>query len=392
MVRAMSAAAERIDERARARTLSACGGAHALHDGYTDLIYVLLPVWQAEFALSIGATGLLKSLFSGTMALLQTPASLLAERFGARTLLSLGTLVTAAAFLLMGVAGGALSLGLCLVLAGVGSSVQHPLGSALTARAFEGARLRSAIGVYNFAGDVGKAIFPVGAALLLTVVTWRETGVALGLVGLAVAAALPLLLRDVDAAPPPAAAADGPVPASGPFVTLTLIGVVDGATRMGALTLIPFLLTQRGADVATVGLALALTFIGGAAGKFACGFLAERAGVLRTIVLTEIATALCIAALVPLPVWGMLLLAPLLGLALNGTSSALYGTVPELVAPERRARAFGLYYTFTIGAGAAAPLLYGSLGDAIGVPAALLVAAVLVLLTLPLCLPLRRKV
>jgi MFS family permease len=394
MLPAMSATAERTgkrpEKRAATRTLAACGGAHALHDGYTDLIYVLLPVWQAEFALSIGAAGLLKSMFSGTMALLQTPASMLAERLGARTLLSLGTLITASAFLLMGAAGGAISLGLCLLLAGVGSSVQHPLGSALTARAFEGARLRSAIGVYNFAGDIGKVIFPVGVAALLTVVTWREAGMAVGLIGLAVAAVLPLLLRDVDAAPAAAPAAGGKAPSSRGFLMLTTVGAVDSATRMGTLTLMPFLLTQRGADVSTVGLALALTFIGGAAGKFATGFLAERAGVLRTIALTEIATALAIAALTPSSVLAMLILAPALGLALNGTSSALYGSVPDLVAPERRARAFGLYYTFTVGAGAAAPLLYGSLGDAIGVAPALLVAAVLVLLTLPLTATLRR--
>ena len=34
----------------------ACG-AHALHDGYTDLIYVMLPIWQAEFGLSYAAIG-----------------------------------------------------------------------------------------------------------------------------------------------------------------------------------------------------------------------------------------------------------------------------------------------------------------------------------------------
>ena len=34
----------------------ACG-AHALHDGYTDLIYVLLPVWQTEFGLGYCANG-----------------------------------------------------------------------------------------------------------------------------------------------------------------------------------------------------------------------------------------------------------------------------------------------------------------------------------------------
>ena len=33
--------------------MSVASGAHALHDGYTDLIYVMLPVWQAEFGLTL---------------------------------------------------------------------------------------------------------------------------------------------------------------------------------------------------------------------------------------------------------------------------------------------------------------------------------------------------
>ena len=40
------------------RTLIVAGFAHALHDGYTDLIYVLLPIWQAEFALGYGVLAL----------------------------------------------------------------------------------------------------------------------------------------------------------------------------------------------------------------------------------------------------------------------------------------------------------------------------------------------
>ena len=44
----------RRDER---RTFGVASGAHALHDGYTDLIYVMLPVWQAEFGLSYAAIG-----------------------------------------------------------------------------------------------------------------------------------------------------------------------------------------------------------------------------------------------------------------------------------------------------------------------------------------------
>lgn len=61
------------------RTLVATGVNHALHDGYTDLIYVLLPVWQAEFGLDYVALAFLRSLYNGALAALQMPASRLAQ-------------------------------------------------------------------------------------------------------------------------------------------------------------------------------------------------------------------------------------------------------------------------------------------------------------------------
>ena len=94
-------------------------------------------------------------------------------------------------------------------------------------------------------------------------------------------------------------------------------------------------------------------------------------------------------ALLPLPLEAAFVLLPVIGVALNGTSSVLYGSVPDLVAPDRRARAFSVFYTGTIGSGAVAPALYGFVGDWLGVPTALTVVAGVVLLTLPLSLVLR---
>ena len=94
-------------------------------------------------------------------------------------------------------------------------------------------------------------------------------------------------------------------------------------------------------------------------------------------------------ALLPLPLEAALILLPMIGIALNGTSSVLYGSVPDLVAPERRARAFSIFYTGTIGSGALAPALYGAVGDLLGVTNALLIIAAIVMLTLPLSLTLR---
>ena len=98
-----------------------------------------------------------------------------------------------------------------------------------------------------------------------------------------------------------------------------------------------------------MGLALGVTFAGGATGKFVCGVLAERLGIIRTVLVTEAATGLGILLLLALPVTPALFLLPVLGIALNGTSSVLYGTVAELVTPERRSRVYGLFYTIGIG-------------------------------------------
>jgi MFS family permease len=158
---------------------------------------------------------------------------------------------------------------------------------------------------------------------------------------------------------------------------------------MGFLTFLPFLLAAKGASLPAIGGALTLVFAGGAAGKLVCGWLGARFGVLPTVLATEGLTALGIVALLPLPLDACFLVLPLVGVALNGTSSVLYGTVPELVAAERRERAFALFYTGTIGGGAAAPVIYGAFSDALGVPAMMAIVAAVALITLPLAWALR---
>jgi MFS-type transporter involved in bile tolerance (Atg22 family) len=130
--------------------------------------------------------------------------------------------------------------------------------------------------------------------------------------------------------------------------------------------------------------AVPLVFIGGMAGKLACGLLAERLGVVRMIVVTELATACGIFAALALPAIAAFLLLPLLGVVLQGTSSVLYATVGEFVEPDRLPRSFGLFYTIGSICGIAAPLGYGLLGDRFGVSTAIATMGVVVLLAIPL--------
>ena len=383
--------ASKADER---RALGVASGAHILHDGYTDLIYVMLPLWQAEFGIGYAALGLLRTCYSGTMASLQIPSALLSERLGVPLVLAVGTALSGIGYLVAGASTGFWTLVAALLIGGIGSSTQHPLASALVARAFAGSRAMKALGTYNFAGDIGKMSVPAAASLLLVLMPWQPVVAIVGLVGLATAVAifwlaprLPAETVAASAEKAASAASDRANPAA--FWMLLVIGMVDSATRMGFLIFLPFILIAKGASLPTVGLALTLVFAGGAAGKLVCGFIGARVGVITTVCLTEGLTTAGILALLPLPLEAALIVLPIIGIMLNGTSSVLYGSVPVLVTPEKRSRMFGIFYTGTIGAGALAPALYGLIGDAFSVPTALMVVAGICLVTLPLALVLR---
>ncbi|MBI4276121.1 MAG: MFS transporter [Rhizobiales bacterium] len=396
-IRSDAPAALEGGKHARRRAFGVACGAHALHDGYTDLIYVMLPVWQAEFGLSYAAVGLLRGLFAGTMASFQIPSGLLAERLGAPLVLAGGTALAALGYCLAGASAGFVMLLIALFIGGLGASTQHPIASALVARAFSDVHSLKALGGYNFAGDLGKMTLPAAVALMLTVLPWRPALAIAGALGFAAAVIIFLLMprygTEQHLAPDAAAnetASIAPKPRNRRwFPTLLFIGVLDSATRMGFLTFLPFMLEAKGASLPTIGLALTLVFAGGAVGKLACAFIGARIGTIAIVCLTEVMTAGLILALLPMPLEATVIALPVLGIALNGTSSVLYGSVPDLVDADRRTRAFGIFYTGTIGAGAVAPVLYGLVGDAFGVNGAVVTLAVVVLVTVPLVLSLK---
>lgn len=373
--------------------------AHFIHDGFTDMLYIFFPIWQAQFSLSFTEVGFLKTLFSGTMAGFQVPSSNLANRVGEIRLLLFGTILTSISIWLLGWSATPIFLGCLLVVGGLGSSVQHPLSSSIISNAYpdSGAR-RSALSTFNVSGDMGKLVLPSMAAFLISQYSWPTAMHGLSMVGIGVVIAIFLSSKSIR---------QGRITIGNKgtqttrshltwkenkgFWSLSMIGVIDSATRMGFLTFFPFLLQGKGAEVTTIGLALSLVFAGGAVGKFVCGRLATKLGILRSVISTEIITALCIWAMLNLSVQYALLLAPILGVALNGTSSVLYGSVPELVSEEQRKQAFAIFYTATIGAGAISPSLYGMASDIVGIQTVVIIVALVALLTIPLTIPLRGK-
>lgn len=378
------------------RVLLAAAALHACNDAFFYVLYPLLPFVAADLGLSYAQVGLINAVFAGSSAVLQLPAGLLGERWGEYALLAWGNGWVAVGLVAMAAAASfPLLLGAALV-AGLGGNVQHPLAAALVARAYERRRRGVAIGTLNFAGDLGKLAAPALMTLVTLALGWRATLAGLGIAGVVFSCGVGWARGWVR---PPGPAADAPVevrPAgrfglSGAYALLAVVGMLDATTRTAALTFLPFQLESRGVGAAEVGVLFGLLFAGGAAGKFLAGALGDRLGPFAVVLATEVATALALLGLVWAPLALAAGLAIVFGFGLNGTSSVLYAAVATLVPDGKRGAGYGLYYTATQSAAAAAALGYGLLADHLGLEWTFGVMAALTLAVVPLAAPLRRR-
>jgi len=379
------------------RVLFAAAALHVCNDAFFAVLYPLLPFIAAELALSYAEVGLVKAAFTGSAGVLQLPAGLLAERWGEYALLVWGNGWVAAGLLGMAVATSLPMLLVVAIAGGLGGNFQHPLASAMVARAFESGRRGTAIGTLNFAGDLGKMAAPALVALLAFTFGWRVTLATLGAFGLVFSLGVGLARSWVRPPEPmPTHHTDdgtrreaGSIPPA--YWLLGLVGMLDSSTRAASLTFLPFVLQGRGVSPAEVGLLFGLLFAGGAVGKFFCGRLGDSFGPFPVVVLTEGATALALLGLVWGPLGWALGLTVVFGFALNGTSSVFYGAVATLVPEGKRGRGYGLYYTGVQLAAAVAPLGYGLVADTAGLGWTFGAMAALTVSIVPLAAPIRRR-
>ncbi len=297
------------DESKDARaTLVSANIAHALHDGFTDLIYVLLPIFQNEFALGYGALAALRGLYAGSMSACQIAAGYCASKAGGKIVLVAGTFLASLGYIVAGLSSSLALLLMSFIICGVGASTQHPIASAAISRAY-GAAARGPLSTYNFSGDLGKAIMPAAVSVFLAVAPWRIVVEGVAVIGLL--AALFIWRHMPSKFSRPLQVNQGQGQGKSGFFFLLAIGIIDNGVRVAFLTFLPFLLRSKGADLPTIGLSVSLVFIGGAFGKMLCGRLASRVGVANMVLLTEAGTAIAIITQLILPLVPSLIVLPL---------------------------------------------------------------------------------
>lgn len=284
-----------------------------------QIVGILGPSIQAELHLSnaeFGAIG--GTAFALLYAALGIPLAYLADRTS-RSALVAGSLGVWSAFTaLCGAVTGYWTLFLCRLGVGVGEAGGVAPSYALIADYFSPERRARALAIFSLGVPIGLGAGSFIGARLAALFGWRETFAILGLVGLALAPVLRFIVRDPSRAP---VSTQAPLPTVFPMLArkpaFWLLAFAASASSLCgyglALWTPKVMMLSFGLDLVSTGNFLAsLWLIGGCAGVFAGGWLADRLGNPHR---SWYAKLPAIAWLLSIPAWGFGLFAPNLWVA-----------------------------------------------------------------------------
>lgn len=153
--------------------LLAISSCHFINDMLQSLLMAVYPTLKAAFHLSFAQIGLVTLSYQLTASLLQPVIGLYADRKPTPFSLPIGTLFTFAGLLVLAAASTYPVLLAGASILGIGSSVFHPESSRV-ARMASGGRTGLAQSLFQVGGNVGSALGPIGAAVV--VLRWGQRG------------------------------------------------------------------------------------------------------------------------------------------------------------------------------------------------------------------------
>jgi FSR family fosmidomycin resistance protein-like MFS transporter len=343
--------------------------AHGVNDTYAAFLAPLLPRIMDKMGLSIALAAMLATTLSLAASVLQPLMGYLSDRYGRRTFVVLGPLLSAVFLSLIGVTSSFGILVAFLLLGGLGSAVFHPPGASMAARISEGKGSGLRMSIFSLGGSLGWAIGPLLAVGLVGWIGLEKLWLAM-VPGILVAVVLYLLL-------PPGRTGNGTLPPPSPRMILgTLrgpLGLLFGISVMGAfaqrvfLTMGPIVAARAGASEAAGALALSLYLATQALGTLAGGFLADRMDrgrLLAALSFLAFPAHFLAVALAPgqAPAFMMASAAGFFGMAMM---PAIVVKAQELL-PDSAAVGSGIVMGLAWGVGSLGVLVTGALGDWIG--------------------------
>ena len=350
-------------------------GAHFTLDLYMNTIPPLLPYLAQVQGLSLAETGLVLSAQSITASFLQPLAGLVLDRCGRPWVMAVSLVYTAVLVSLIGLFPAYSTLLVLFTLAGLGSSLLHPLGSVTATRA-AGSQPGLAVSIYSTGGNLGFALGPAFAVPLVAHFGLQAL-VYLLPIGLLYAASF-LWVRHALPGAKPASSEKGrarPVLADRPprWGALALLNVVSWLRAWAQFIVIayfPYHFINQGYPVTVAGPLMSTFLLAGTVGTFAAGFLADHLGrrgvVTGSLLLSLAATWISLTARGAFAWAGI----AVLGAALHALMPVSIVIAQEL-APRQAGLAAGMMMGLAFGLGGLCTPLTGFLADTYGLATAL---------------------
>jgi FSR family fosmidomycin resistance protein-like MFS transporter len=346
---------------------------HFLNDTMQSLIPSVYPILKENYSLSFAQIGLITLAFQITASLLQPVVGTVTDRKPQPFSLAIGMGFTFIGLLMLSGAHNFAMLVLSAAMIGLGSAIFHPESSRI-ARMASGGRYGFAQSVFQVGGNLGSAIGPVLAALI--VVPFGQPSIAwfssIAFVAIVVLWRIgswykPRIMARGKAAPKRAAGAP-----SGSRVALAIgiliMLVFSKYIYLSSLTsYYTFYLMHKFAVTTQTSQLLLFVFLGAvAAGVYFGGPLGDRFG-RRYVIWFSILGALPFTLLLPyVNLEWTVILSVIIGLIISSAMPAIIVYAQELV-PHRFGMISGLFFGFAFGAGGLGAAMLGVVADAKGI-------------------------
>ena len=363
-------------------TLTLISLAHGINHAQGALMPLVYPIVLRELGFGYGELGLMLGITSAVGGSLQLAAGALGRIIRRHLLLGLGNASVGVCFLFVGLAQSFSQFFLWTVMSRVGGAAQHSVGSSLLSDHFQHRRLGLALATHFTAGNIGTALIPLFAALLIGLWGWRITTILFAIPTILVGLALCVWLNEPRETSPVESNSTGSFlqdsrQALGNGTlrwVLVAAAVAAGGSGHGILSnFLPLYLSHTlGMGAPAVGFIFTLVMVGSIVGPLLGGQLVDRLHP-RTVILSGYAVAAMATICLPWVAANQFLLpvsAFVLGTAAFGVNPILQTVVAQVTEDRTRDMGFALFYTATFMAGAIWSPVIGYLSESFGLEAA----------------------
>lgn len=169
------------------KILGLVSAGHFMSHFYTMTIPPLIPYFHDDLGISYTLIGAIMSFKSMTSGLLQLPAGMAVDRYGAKVILTLGLLMCTAGMALLGIADSWAMLVVAVVVMAVGNSVFHPADYSILTGSMDERYMGRSFSIHTFAGHLGNSVAPAILLTIAVVLSWRASLLISAAIGLLIA-------------------------------------------------------------------------------------------------------------------------------------------------------------------------------------------------------------